>query len=196
MKYLTHIFFFITFLQFRINEYDNNDKALGKFLNIRNGRFLADYYYVTDENGNRPKKKKKVATYAPNVVPQNGNTYAPNGVPQNGNTYAPNSIPQNGNIYAPNSIPQNGNIYPNISNTQKMPSGFYPHPTQGHQNNPHNLPVGFDFYKSAFIVKLRQNARLIMGSSATAFFLIQDLGIRAMLFLIFASAALAYFTSI
>ncbi|CAD2083702.1 schizont membrane associated cytoadherence protein, putative [Plasmodium vinckei lentum] len=184
MKYLTHIFFFITFLQFKINEYDNNDKILGKFLNIRNGRFLAEYYYATDENDNRPKKKKKAPTYAPNNIPQNGNTYAPN------------SIPQNGNIYSPNSIPQNGKTYPNLSNAQKTPPGFYPQPTQGHENNPHNLPAGFDFYKNAFIIKLRQNAQLIMGSSATVFFLIEDLGIRAMLFLIFASAALAYFTAL
>ncbi|KEG00256.1 schizont membrane associated cytoadherence protein, putative [Plasmodium vinckei vinckei] len=160
MKYLAHLFFFITFLQFIINKYDNNDKALGKFLNIRNGRFLADYYYNSDEDHNQHQKKKKAPTYAPNTIPQNGTTF------------------------------------PNIRTTQNTASDYYPQPIQGHQKNTYDSPAGFDFYNSPFIVKLRHNAKLIMASSAVAFFLIEDIGIKAMLFLIFASAALAYFTSI
>ncbi|SCM18931.1 schizont membrane associated cytoadherence protein, putative [Plasmodium chabaudi adami] len=159
MKYLTHIFFFIALLQLRINKYDNNDQA-GRFLNIRNGRILADCHNETDENDNQSKKKKNQPTYAPT------------------------------------SIPPNRNSFPKIGNTNKTPTGFQPQPTQGQQKTPYNLPGGFDIYNSEFMIKLRQNAKLIMVSSASAFFLIEDLGVKAMLFLIFAAAALAYLTSI
>ncbi|SCM18951.1 schizont membrane associated cytoadherence protein, putative [Plasmodium chabaudi chabaudi] len=163
MKYLTHIFFFIALLQLRINKYDNNDQALGRFLNIRNGRILAASQNETDENENENQSKKKKNQQS---------------------------------TYAPTSIPPNRNSFPNMGNAKKTPTGFQPQPTQGQQKTPYNLPGGFDIYNSEFMIKLRQNAKLIMISSASAFFLIEDLGVKAMLFLIFAAAALAYLTSI
>ncbi|CXH79344.1 schizont membrane associated cytoadherence protein [Plasmodium berghei] len=160
MKYLTHIFFFIILFQFIVDKYDNNGKSLDKFLNIRNERFLVEYYdaNIDQYNGNQSKKKKNIYTYESNGISQN------------------------------------------TTNTKNQSASFYAQPTHGqykyHRNNVYTPSEEFNFYNSTFMERLRHNSKIIMGSSAAIFFLVEDLGIRAVLFLIFSAAVLAYFTSI
>ncbi|CDU15851.1 schizont membrane associated cytoadherence protein, putative [Plasmodium yoelii] len=167
MKYLTHIFFFITLFQFIIDKYDNNGKSLDKFLNIRNGRFLVEYYYDpnTDQyNDNQSKKINKIHAYESNGISQNNTAF-----PNTSNTQ--NASPS---CYA-------------LSARDKY---------KYHHNNKYTTSEESNFYNSMFMKKLRRNSKILMGSSAAAFFLVDDLGIRAIIFLIFSAAALAYFTSI